>query len=253
MNDIFRDARLKLDRARHHINDLNRRLLEFSGTNQHELSVEFDPKRGYDVIHVSSINAVPADVAPIVGDAIHNLKAALDYQICAIEYARHRAINERTQFPVRNSREELIAAIDGGIAKRIPQEVCRCIIDRIQPYRGGNGLPIWHLHKLDVLDKHRLLIPHFQISGIKGIRYKDQSDKETVLPEWFIAQRKHAAYLCSGQTGVRITDKGTSTLAMVFGERTPVLGHQVPVVLRRLEQFVIITIESVASAFFQSI
>jgi hypothetical protein len=30
-------------------------------------------------------------------------------------------------------------------------------IDSVQPYGGGNDV-LWHLHKLDIIDKHRLLL-----------------------------------------------------------------------------------------------
>jgi hypothetical protein len=32
-------------------------------------------------------------------------------------------------------------------------------IDDVQPYGGGAGEILWHLHFLDILDKHQLLIP----------------------------------------------------------------------------------------------
>jgi hypothetical protein len=252
MADLFQDSRLKIDRANHHIDDFDLRLRDLA-QDTHELTVEFDPKYGCDVIHVAPFAAVPDEFSLILGDALHNLRSALDYQICAIEYAHTRDIGEKTAFPVCETQDELRTAVSGGLGSRIPSAISDFLVETVQPYKGGDGVPIWHLHELEIVDQRRLLIPQFQLSAITGIRYQDQWNMPTVLPEWVVTSRRAVSYRCVGQTGVHITDKGKSAVAVVFGEGVPLARLEILPVLRKLSEFVRETVEKVAAAYFATL
>jgi hypothetical protein len=102
----------------------------------------------------------PRTLAPIIGDAIHNMRSALDY--LAYELASPKARKSRsTQFPICMDESQFrhpdnlrkIASITGD---------GRDLIERLQPYNATDPPrhnPLAILNKLSNRDKHRLLVP----------------------------------------------------------------------------------------------
>jgi len=76
-----------------------------------------------------------------------------------------------TKFPFYETRSELVGAMNGKL-KAAP-EISRLIRDEIKPYKGGNGL-LYGLHDLDIVDKHRLLIPIVSIVELRGASGEDE-------------------------------------------------------------------------------
>jgi hypothetical protein len=79
MNEVFRDARLKVQRANKHIADLEAAI--FALKENYTATVVQNIDTGHqDLIHAIPEFAEAADnMALIAGDAIHNLKTALDF------------------------------------------------------------------------------------------------------------------------------------------------------------------------------
>lgn len=118
---------------------------------------------------------IPAYLSTVIGDCIHNLRAALDYAATAVV----RAVKEDTSFvtfPFHEEREKLISAQSSGlraIQAAIPNvDVEKFFRDTIRSYRGGN-FPLWTLNKLDKIDKHNALIPSIAISDIMASSLPD--------------------------------------------------------------------------------
>ncbi len=111
MGSPFYDAGLKVKRADEHINNLYARLREFSDTSPYSIVVNRDPNGGDDSIQIRSTQTVPEDVLLIMGDALHNLRAALDYALYGILTKR----DEYSKFPIYETRNKLIAAVNGGL------------------------------------------------------------------------------------------------------------------------------------------
>ena len=78
-NLIFQDARLKIERANHHIRDLEGQLRTYADSRPHTLTFEEDPISKRFNIRVNFPDEPPPDMALAIGDAIHNLRTALDY------------------------------------------------------------------------------------------------------------------------------------------------------------------------------
>jgi hypothetical protein len=72
-------SKLKIDRANEHIANLKATLAGFLKTNFYRLHVEKDPCDGANKLKFEVINSIPREVSLIIGDAIHNLRAALDH------------------------------------------------------------------------------------------------------------------------------------------------------------------------------
>src|SRR5262245_27971487 len=76
---MFNSAFLKIERAETHIADLKRSFKSFITTHRQKLSVTNDLATGEYLFEVSFDCDIPSEFALIAGDAIHNLRAALDH------------------------------------------------------------------------------------------------------------------------------------------------------------------------------
>src|SRR5882762_8309674 len=79
MDALFRDARLKVERAKKHIEDLQAAIVALEDT--YRATVEQHPDAtGQSLIHeFPEIENAFEDLSLIIGDAIHNLRSALDF------------------------------------------------------------------------------------------------------------------------------------------------------------------------------
>jgi hypothetical protein len=137
MKTSFREAYLKIDRANKHVNDLESYVREFAATDHYTILIEHDPNGGCDTLKLKSTQTIPDEFLLVLGDALHNLRSALDYAM----HAASTIWDEHTKFPIRDTRDALIAAINGGLKQKAPREVIDIIVDVIQPYKGGSGNP----------------------------------------------------------------------------------------------------------------
>ena len=119
------------------------------------------------------------DTVPmLIGDAVHNLRSALDHLACALADLEVPPTSETGQpdieFPIYISEAEFIKRGARRIEKLPPS--AQDEIKSLQPYRAGNNARfqlLWALHRLDIIDKHR------RISILAG-RYS--------LPDNFVPQ-----------------------------------------------------------------
>ena len=86
-NDPFGQARLKLIWANQRITEAHSYWERFLETDFYKLVVETDEGDGGDILKVSLAKDIPADLVLCIGDAIHNLKSALDYTISELDFS----------------------------------------------------------------------------------------------------------------------------------------------------------------------
>jgi hypothetical protein len=228
MKDILSGAKLKIGRANEHIAELTLRLRGYTvDPDSYHVSVEYNANTGCHELRVRSRFSIPTDrLMPVVGDAIHNLRAALDYAYFAVLPVG--LVDSKSQFPFRDSREELITAIEGGLKKKgAPSELLETIVDRIQPYPSGKGDALWRLHRLDIEDKHRILIAKTQLTFIRGIRLKNETGKEIPVEDWLLREHKVASLAIFGHKSLHVTNNGDATASIVFGEFMPLQGSEI--------------------------
>src|SRR5438105_11538066 len=74
------DPKLKIQRANQHIADVKARIDIVTSPNSQTIWREMQPQRGIQIIHyrLDKLGDL-TDIALVIGDAIHNLKTALDY------------------------------------------------------------------------------------------------------------------------------------------------------------------------------
>lgn len=158
-------SKLKLERAKQHIKDLEAGVERFFETNPYELFIEDNPQAGCREHKVRRVDTPPDSLSLIAGDAIHNLRSALDHLIWQLVIANGKKPDDmRTEFPVWSKKAGFEKGRPGR-AKGISKEALDLLYG-LKPYKGGNDT-LWLLHRLDIVDKHRLMLA--VVSAAQGI------------------------------------------------------------------------------------
>ena len=100
----------------------------------------------------------------IIGDAIHNLRTALDLMASELATLNGKS-NKDVYFPLSDSAETLDDAIKRRRFDKAGDDAV-ALLRTIKPYRGGNEL-LRLLHDLDISDKHTALVPVGALRDIK--------------------------------------------------------------------------------------
>jgi hypothetical protein len=153
---VVHSAYLKIDRAKEHITDTAEVIMK---TPPFTYVLQVNAVTGQRSIGPKKDEAVIERVAILAGDAIHNLRTALDQVVWSIFSPEAANDDERRKiaFPFRASAERFDAAVTEGIMSRASPEVIG-VLKHYKPYPSGNKL-LYSLHDLDITDKHRLLLP----------------------------------------------------------------------------------------------
>ncbi|MGB8986909.1 MAG: hypothetical protein WCC37_09925, partial [Candidatus Sulfotelmatobacter sp.] len=156
---MFTGSRLKIERAKKHINDLHNEIASFLKSDSHLIGIEKHPETGYDTPKLTITKPSPEGLALIIGDAIHNLHSALDLAVCEVVRDKFGATAAaHVKFPFDGvSRDQFIRTQKGRKIAEASPAIFDLILS-IEPYKGGNDT-LCALHDLDILDKHELLIP----------------------------------------------------------------------------------------------
>ena len=143
---------VKIKRANHHIKDLEIQISKFIGSGPYKTVGKLDTD-GRATYRLSGVQPIDPIIPVIVGDVIHNLRASLDYLVCALWSRTNRGECERIQFPCPSAREYKTTGL--GNIKGMGKDAIDAI-GKIEPYEGGKGEILWRLHRLSIIDKHRL-------------------------------------------------------------------------------------------------
>ena len=147
----------KLERAEHHINDLSGCIDLFLAQQPFKLIAHYRRKAGEIAYRVKTKKSIPPELPLILGDAVHNLRTALDMMLFVM--ARERSpspSNIQFPFPRKDSDDALTGAINNGQVKFAGKKVEEAI-RRLNPSPSGNPI-LSGIHSLDIRDKHHLLI-----------------------------------------------------------------------------------------------
>lgn len=252
MTSPFGDAWLKIERAREHIKQFSVHVREFSEANGHDIRVYRDTNTGYDTLEFIPSKAIPPELMCIVGDAVHNLRSALDVAMSQIEFLTTDERTDDVIFPVYKRREYFEKAVESRLKGKAPERVINYIVDSIQPYETGNGAPIWQLHRLDIEDKHRVIIPKLQFEWIRNVRYIDETGEEFSIPdEWVITNARRVVYPTE-KRGVQVTHKGHSSVSVLFGKGMPFESKHVFPTLNNLAPIIVGTLLALEREFSKS-
>jgi hypothetical protein len=211
---IFQQARAKLNWANNHIADLDTRI---NLLQQRDVAtVEIDPRFGNEVIkHDIADEHAIRDIALMAGDAVHNLRCALDYAwIETVTLLAPSSKGKFTKFPVYPTHDSLKAALCGNKVDQVAPKLFDVILTEIKPYEGGN-FAIWPIHRLDIRDKHRLLIPVIYYSSFRGIETQDETGE--IRPNGFtMATNQQPPWYIPIPCGAHVKSKGQASISVMF-------------------------------------
>jgi hypothetical protein len=244
---LFCGPRLKIERAKQHINDLHSRIWAFAATDFYSLRVDKDAETGKYGLKVEVRKPLPDDFALIIGDAAHNLKSVLDVALNEVVFRRLNRYDDYTRFPFKKTRDDLVNAINGALIKQASKEVANFIVNVVKPYDGGNDALV-ALHKLNILDKHRLLLPVMQVTSIVDFCAEDDRGNRMVNAT-LVVTRDRAVTLFASSGNIQITNEGKAVPLVFFDKGLPMEGQPVVPSLVQLTELVSGIVEGIESAF----
>jgi hypothetical protein len=246
----FAGSRLKIERAKHHINDLHTQIGGIAVSSLYTLRIDTNAQTGNDVLRVEFSQFLPPleDFALIIGDALHNLESAMDYAVNEVVFRRLGSHDDYTKFPFRSTRENLIAAINGALVYKASKAVSDFIVNVAQPYEGEND-PLWAFNDMNNVDKHRLLIPVLHIKLISRIRLQNDRGDVHISSQAMHPGRRLFRRELNGRN-YKITDNGTPSILILFAKGSTREGEAVLPTLRQFTEIVSGLVEGIERVFF---
>lgn len=157
----FIGPQMKIMRAAIHLDALVN-IFRFYSSNTKLVAKEVGFEDPNVIWEITFSNPPPAAVPLLIGDTAHNLRSALDLMVC--DLARLQGKNPKgLKFPFAET-EEKLEEILGPMTKGLGSDVVGAI-RALKPFAGPGGNRLLRgLHDLDVVDKHRLIIPAYVAS-----------------------------------------------------------------------------------------
>ncbi len=234
----FYGPKLKMDRADHHIGELEAIFRRYVLDNMRRSRPQ--KKRDGRVVPSRRLGSkLPEHVPTILGDAIHNLRVALDHAYTILVQATGGTTTDYTAFKFGKDRQSLEGSMKGAKEDRLPDEIITLILDEIEPYAGGK-LSLYDLHRLDITDKHSVLLPlqralHVDMLDLVGPDGKPTGGGIQGI-SIISANPKHTGNLIAFQGGVSGELKGDphSAFDILFGPG-PLENESILKTVRRLQ------------------
>jgi len=165
---MFEGSLLKVRRAKQHIADLEARSEMFFASNPSILSAVDDLEPGHRSIVARVGEPVPAEFALMLGDAIHNLRSSLDLLAWQIISPVAGVDEKQVGFPVGKNLEHFAKVIKSRqIEMTHRPDIVEAFLNT-KAFDGGNDL-LYGLHRLDIADKHKLVIPEVRYFGVNNL------------------------------------------------------------------------------------
>jgi hypothetical protein len=153
--EIFKQSKLKISRAKYHVSELDRAWTEFRDTVPYDINIVDDKSSQESVFLLDVRHPVPDHFSVILGDAIHNLRSALDYLICDLARSAGQTRCEQNGFPIKGKAQKFKSGTTRKL-KGISPRAERLVL-AIKSIENLN-YPLHLLNSLDVLDKHNSLV-----------------------------------------------------------------------------------------------
>ena len=244
---LFTSSKLKIKRADQHVSELNSILQSFLNTDFYRLHIEKNPQDGLNVLKFEATRDMPCEVPLIMGDAIHNLRAALDLMACEIVTLAGDMPDRYINFPFQTDRNQLIATINGGKIKAAPPAIIDLIVDTIKPYKGGDDV-LYAMNDLDIMDKHRLLIPVVAVTAITDVNMSDECGN-TFHFRTIAVGHGGKLNLVGTPTNIKITKQGNPAFDVFFDKGQVFEGKSVIPTLHQLSQLVSSIVQTIEKAY----
>jgi len=244
----------------HFVEELEVEVGSFLAASPFELLAAEDASTGDLVYRVKIRQQPPVSWSLLIADAIHNARCALDQLAWRLVETDGGKPGDGTYFPIADAEVGYGGKLRSGLAGAKPET--RASVKALQPWKGGDD-DLWRLHRLDIIDKHRLLIPvgaalrgillnmtlpGFEFDGGKAIRFPTLellvADRQYPLKDgaevFRIMKAARDGSAADAQHGV--------TFEVAFGEGLVVAGEPIAPTVRDLVSHAKATTEPLAVA-----
>jgi hypothetical protein len=192
---------LKVSRAYEHIAAVEQLAQDWLDTDAYTIRREVDPETGHTVCKARIKSPPPVEIGLAAGDAVHNLRSALDHVVYHFAERHHPGplpleVEESLMFPIVGNQNSKGEPADGALifreivarrnlANLLPSNVLR-YVKSIQPYHWpGDGFRhhwLWLVHDLDRIDKHRRI--HVTAASLRMPYVSSPGDPSDIDIEW---------------------------------------------------------------------
>lgn len=155
-SDPLYSVKLKIERAKHHLSNLDSELRAYRSRQPYTVIREDNSKTGDHIFRFKANETIPVEIPLIIGDVVHNLRSAFDHLVCQCVIANRRQVRTRTRFPIGTSQQRFTGNFKGAV--KGASEKAQKLIWRLKPYEGGCE-SFWILSELDIMDKHNKIVP----------------------------------------------------------------------------------------------
>jgi hypothetical protein len=161
MTDWASSGGVKIKRAKKHVRDLEAEIKAFREPSPYLVVTDEDTKPGLILYRVRILRYPDASWGAIAGDALHNLRSALNilWRIAACDPGL--PADERSPpFPFDTAKKFKTRLTELGGSTEPREKVLVQVLQQVKPYEGGNPL-LELLVEANDMDKHRLLLPAY--------------------------------------------------------------------------------------------
>ena len=147
----------KINRAKQLQEELNKELGAFLASQPYKINTKIDPRSKCLIYYLTKSDDVPEKLSLVTGDIIQNLRSSLDHLAYRLFIVGSDSGSEgrHVYFPICDDLNQYQQEKNKK-TKGLPQKA-KDLIDTIKPYKEGNET-LWKIHKLNNVDKHRLLV-----------------------------------------------------------------------------------------------
>ena len=177
---LFQSAKQKIKRANCHISDVEKIINNFVGEKPHRFSIYTDPNSHQVSIRVRFVLPVPEILAFVIGDAIHNLRCALDHMMWELVGLDRGTQDRNLSFPTHSNRVNFEAACQ---AVKTPSQWAKEAIRSTEAFRDGRGHDLYQISQLDNSDKHRAIIPVLRATSHPPLTIKNSAGNVVIRME----------------------------------------------------------------------
>lgn len=195
--DLFSASRLKLQRAEKFIRELECELKRYRASDPVRAHYDFKQTPPVIILNFDGITDLPG---AIVGDAIHNMRTALD--LMASELVRQNGKSDnKVYFPFADKASNLDDVITSKNFHKAGSDAV-ALLKKYEPYRGGNE-SLRAIHDLDIRDKHKALV---LMGATRTIEVEGSYDVESLVGH-HITITKHDVYYVFPEDGAALSGR----------------------------------------------
>ena len=233
----YKDSWLKIEWAKQHIINFQELINTFIGGNNHRFMFDFNLQE----LKVT-VNALPDDAGLLIGDALHNLRSAIDCAYYATALRAGCEVTDKTQLKVFPTREKLVSSIENGSIKRSIL-MQKFVVNDVRPYRTGDKIGeqgnevLIALHDLNIIDKHIVMLPFVDVTQVNGVKMQIGGlifDSANVKVEMGTVTDMAKVSPPLSPKSVNFTDHGKLSGDVLFDKELPFEGKPIIPVLHQL-------------------